>query len=45
MEKDGARRRRFYALTPKGEEALARKREVWREFTLAVNQVVDPSPA
>jgi transcriptional regulator len=45
VEKDGERRRRFYALTPKGEEALAHKREVWREFTLAVNQVVEPSHA
>ena len=45
VEKEGVRRRRFYALTAKGEEALAHKREVWKEFTLAVNQVVDPSPA
>ena len=45
VEKDGERRRRFYRLTPKGEEALAAKRETWREFTLAVNLVVEPSHA
>lgn len=43
VEKEGVRRRRFYHLTPKGEEALATQREVWREFMLAVNLVVEPS--
>ena len=45
VEKDGARRRRFYRLTPKGTEALSVKRATWKEFTLAVNLVVEPSPA
>jgi PadR family transcriptional regulator PadR len=45
VEKEGARRRRFYRLTPKGKEALATQREVWKEFTLAVNLVVEPSRA
>jgi PadR family transcriptional regulator PadR len=45
VEKDGKRRRRFYRLTAKGEEALALKRETWKEFTLAVNLVVEPSHA
>ena len=45
MEKEGTRRRRFYRLTPKGEEALAAQREVWKEFTRAVNLVVEPSHA
>jgi len=45
VEKEGKRRRRFYRLTPKGEEALALQRSTWREFTLAVNLVVEPSEA
>lgn len=45
VEKDGERRRRFYRLTPKGEEALAIQRSTWKEFTLAVNLVVEPSTA
>ena len=45
VEKEGTRRRRFYRLTPKGEEALATQRDIWREFTLAVNLVVEPSHA
>jgi DNA-binding PadR family transcriptional regulator len=45
VEKDGARRRRFYRLTPKGAEALSVKRATWKEFTLAVNLVVEPNRA
>ena len=45
VEKEGKRRRRFYRLTPKGDEALAVKRVTWKEFTLAVNQVLEPSHA
>ncbi len=45
VERDGERRRRFYRLTDKGEAALARQRATWREFTLAVNLVVEPSHA
>jgi PadR family transcriptional regulator PadR len=43
VEKEGERRRRFYRLTRKGAEALAVKRDTWREFTLAVKLVVEPS--
>ena len=45
VEKDGARRRRFYRLTAKGNEALALQRDTWKEFMVAVNLVVEPSPA
>jgi transcriptional regulator len=45
VEKEGERRRRFYRLKPKGEEALAIKRDTWKEFTRAVNLVVEPSHA
>jgi transcriptional regulator len=45
VDGDGARRRRFYRLTPKGEKALAQKRITWREFTRAIDQVVDPRMA
>ena len=45
VERDGERRRRFYRLTERGEAALARQRATWREFTLAVNRVVEPSHA
>ncbi len=45
VEKEGERRRRFYGLTDKGQEALALQRHNWKEFTLAVNLVVEPSHA
>lgn len=45
VEKEGQRRRRFYRLTEKGERALALQRVTWKEFTLAVNLVVEPSHA
>jgi DNA-binding PadR family transcriptional regulator len=45
VEKPGERRRRFYRLTKKGVEALADQRETWKEFTKAVNLVVEPSHA
>lgn len=45
VEKAGERRRRFYRLTAKGEEALAAKHETWNEFIRAVNLVVEPSHA
>jgi transcriptional regulator len=45
VEREGKRRRRFYRLTDKGVEALAVQRIIWKEFTLAVNQVVEPSHA
>ena len=45
VEKEGERRRRFYRLTGKGERALAQQRTTWKEFTVAVNLVVEPSHA
>jgi PadR family transcriptional regulator PadR len=45
VEREGERRRRFYSLTKKGRHALAVQRESWREFTVAVNLVVEPSHA
>ncbi len=39
VETDGARRRRYYRLTPKGEKALAQKRRTWKEFIQAVELV------
>jgi PadR family transcriptional regulator PadR len=45
VEKAGERRRRFYRLTDKGRDALARQRATWREFTLAMNLVMEPSHA
>ena len=36
LEKPGHRRRRFYALTTQGHEALAAQRLHWREFIRAV---------
>ncbi len=43
VEKEGKRRRRFYRLADKGREALARQKETWNAFTLAVNLVLEPS--
>lgn len=45
VEREGERRRRFYALTDKGREALEIQRITWKEFTLAVNLVAEPSHA
>lgn len=45
VEKEGERRRRFYRLTEKGERALAAQRRSWKEFTVAVSLVVEPSHA
>lgn len=45
VEREGERRRRFYRLEEKGLAALVRQRSTWREFTLAVNLIVEPSHA
>ena len=45
VEKTGKRRRRFYRLTAKGKEALARQRTTWAEFTQAVTMVMKPKEA
>ena len=39
VEKAGERRRRFYRLTPTGENVLARQRQTWDEFVEAVRLV------
>jgi len=51
LEKDGllrsqwsqetGRRRRVYQLTPKGVEALARRQSEWRQFSQAVDTMVE----
>jgi PadR family transcriptional regulator PadR len=45
VEKAGQRRRRYYRLTESGRVALGRKRETWRAYTRAVNQVAGLSHA
>ena len=45
VEKEGERRRRYYRLTNKGATALELQRITWKEFTVAVNLVVEPSHA
>lgn len=45
VEQEGERRRRFYRLTEMGADALALQLATWKEFTLAVNLVVEPSYA
>jgi PadR family transcriptional regulator, regulatory protein PadR len=41
-ESVGERRRRCYALTDAGRNALAGERTAWREFTAAIGSVLDP---
>jgi PadR family transcriptional regulator PadR len=45
VEKAGQRRRRYYRLTESGASALGRKRETWRAYARAVNQVAGLSHA
>jgi len=45
VEKPGERRRRFYHLTPMGQQALVEQRETWEEFKLALSLVLEPSDA
>lgn len=40
METDAGRRRKYYALTPKGKKAAQQKREDWSRFAGAVNGVL-----
>ena len=40
VERAGERRRCHYRLTPAGREVLAEKRQSWREFTGAINEIV-----
>src|SRR6266850_7605106 len=39
IEKAGQRRRRYYRLTPAGEQVLKAQRHTWREFADAINRV------
>ncbi|MGH9384368.1 MAG: helix-turn-helix transcriptional regulator [Vicinamibacterales bacterium] len=39
VEKASERRRRFYRLTPAGRKVLGVRRQVWREFLEALDQV------
>jgi transcriptional regulator len=45
VEKEGERRRCFYALTPDGREALDAQRREWSAFAAMVNEVIGVSPA
>jgi PadR family transcriptional regulator PadR len=45
VERQGQRRRRYYRLTDSGKQALDRQRSAWKELTLAVNLIVEPSHA
>lgn len=40
-EPAGGRRRRFYRLTPTGRKTLATQRAHWREFSSAMNRIVE----
>lgn len=40
-EPAGGRRRRFYRLTPTGRKTLATQRARWREFSSAMNRIVE----
>jgi len=39
VEKAGQRRRRYYHLTPAGEQMLVAERRGWREFVEAINRI------
>jgi transcriptional regulator len=45
VEKPGQRRRRFYSLTGEGRRVLARQRETWNSFVLAMRRVTGPDHA
>jgi PadR family transcriptional regulator len=45
IEKAGQRRRRYYRLTPAGEQVLKSQRNTWREFADAINRVAGVEPA
>lgn len=42
VEKARQRRRRYYSLTPRGRENLARQRESWHDFVAAIGRVMEP---
>ena len=37
----GGRRRRYYRLTPSGHKSLSEQRRRWREFSMAMNRIVE----
>jgi len=37
----GGRRRRYYRLTPTGHKSLSEQRQRWREFSMAMNRIVE----
>ena len=39
-QEDTARRKRIYQLTPKGEQALAKRQAEWQKFAKAVNATI-----
>ena len=39
VERAGQRRRRFYRLTPDGRRVLARQRDTWKAFVLAMGRI------
>lgn len=45
VEKAGARRRRMYRLTPKGEGVLVTQRQSWKTFVAAINRVISTGHA
>jgi len=45
VEKPGERRRRFYRITTLGLEALSAQRDIWREFSLAINRIIEVDDA
>ena len=45
VEKPGERQRCFYKLTAKGRRVLAQKQENWKEYIVAVNNIMEPSGA
>lgn len=45
VERDGARRRRFYRLTRAGQAALNQERRSWRSFVTALARVAKIRPA
>ena len=45
VEKAGERQRCFYRLTPEGRRVLAKQRENWEAYVVAVNQVMNPGDA
>lgn len=45
VEKEGQRRRRYYAITKEGCKVLAQQRRSWRDFVSAISQIMEPENA